>query len=222
MMRIAVIAGVVSERDVLDESGVQAVALSGARKDGAERAIAKLLADKPDALLSFGTAGGLAPGITPGSLVVAKEVVTVSGERLATDATWSGEMANRLDLMPSDIFGSDTVLSVADKKAMFAETGCDAADMESHIAARMADAAGMPFAVLRAVADAQDTDLPPWLAACVCEDGSTNYRKVFTGVLTHPTDIGNMIAVGRGHARAIKALRGATGILAPAFGFGAL
>jgi len=220
MVRIVVIAGVVSERDVLAKAGVRSVALSGTRPDGCEKAVAGLLAGKPDALLSFGTAGGLAPGIRPGALFVAKDIVTATGEHFATDQSWSDHMASRLGVTPSDIFGSDKVLSAADKKAVFTEAGCAAADMESHIAARLAANAGVPFAVLRAVSDADDMDLPSWLAGCVKEDGSTSIGGVAAGILAHPQDIGKLIAVGRGHARAIDALGGALGILGPDFGFG--
>ena len=40
-----------------------------------------VLADGADGLISFGIAGGLAPGLKPGSLVVATEVIAEDGRR---------------------------------------------------------------------------------------------------------------------------------------------
>lgn len=219
MTRIAVITGVASEAEVLAQMGNVRVGLSGARPDGARRAIAELLKDKPDGLVSFGTAGGLAPDCGPGTLLVADAIVAPDGERHAVDERWSVAIAAALAVERCTVAGSESVLTAVDKGALRKRTGADAVDMESHIALEMAAAQGIPFAVLRAVIDPVSRDIPAWISATVREDGTTDLARVLCGALTHPKDIPSLMALGGDHRKAIVALRRAVGITGPALCF---
>ena len=69
--------------------GVQ-VYVSGIGAAAAGAAARALLAQGCTALLSFGTAGGLAAALTAGDVVVPSEIIFMDGRILATDATPPG------------------------------------------------------------------------------------------------------------------------------------
>lgn len=219
MARIAVIAGVASERALLEGFPNVTVALSGANPDGAARAVQKLLADKPDGLLSFGTAGGIDPALEPGALIVADRVVGADGVTRETDPAWRRALADALGVEPGGISGADAVIDVSGKDRLWRERQTSAVDMESHVAARLAAEAGVPFAALRAVVDPHDRGIPAWVSAGVRADGSTDVMRILAGLCRHPGDLGTLLGLGRDHARGMSTLRGAVGILGPGLGF---
>ena len=81
MKRPGIVVGMAAEARIARRFGFPVATLSGAEA---------LLADGADGLISFGIAGGLAPGLNPGTLVVATEVVAEDGRRYpALDVTAS-------------------------------------------------------------------------------------------------------------------------------------
>jgi nucleoside phosphorylase len=119
------------------------------------RALAVAVANKSSAIINFGVAGGLKPGLAPGSKLVARSVITEDGGRYHGDPVWSQRLSLVLGgATIADIVGIDApVVGHADKHALHVKTGAHAADMESHIAARIAAAHKLPFAAFRVVAD---------------------------------------------------------------------
>ena len=92
---IGVITGLRAEARCL--SGLDlAVACSGARPGRARAEAARLLAEGAFGLVSFGLAGGLAPELRPGDLVLAEAVVLPDGRRLMTDAAWGAGLTAAL------------------------------------------------------------------------------------------------------------------------------
>ena len=91
------------------------------------------------AVVSFGIAGGLAPGLRPGTVLLAASVHD-GRERVATDRDWLRRLAGALpDAQIVDLAGVDRMVAGADaKRALHRDTGAAAVDMESHVAARLA------------------------------------------------------------------------------------
>lgn len=121
-----------------------------------------LLAEGATALLSYGTAGALAPELAPGTLLL-PERIAYHGTVRAVDASWRQRIAARLS--PAPVAGllltqSRPLVTVADKADAFRATGAAAVDMESGAVLEVADAAGVPGLVLRAVIDGAATALP--------------------------------------------------------------
>jgi adenosylhomocysteine nucleosidase len=220
---IGVIAGVKSELAAFDGSRDAANApmlrLSGARPAQAETQVRDLINTGCKAILSFGVCGALDPKLRPGDLIVADAVITPSGQWIACDPQWAAGMAGKLMVSTSTILGSDRVADVAFKSQAYAETKAAVVDMESHIAAKLATEADLPFAVLRAVTDPADLDIPAWVLKSVRTDGSINMSTVLSGVLTHPLQVGTLMALGRANKRAMASLRGAVVRLGPTLGF---
>ena len=220
---IGVIAGVKSELTALagirDAIHAPIVRLSGARATRAESEVRALINAGCTAILSFGVCGALDPKCRPGALIVADAVITPDGIRMACDQAWSGCLATALDTAPRTIQGSDSVAGAGAKSRAFAATQAVGVDMESHIAAKLAAEHGLPFAALRAVADPADMDIPAWILKTVGEDGGIRMSAVLGGVLSHPLQIGTLIALGNANKRALKSLSGAVVRLGPTLGF---
>ncbi|OXH80958.1 hypothetical protein CA830_42245, partial [Burkholderia multivorans] len=97
--------------------------------------------------MSFGTAGGLAPDLKPGALVVADAVDGPFG-RVQTDADWSARLVVALHDTPvwtrvsrgAIAAVTAPVVTEQEKASLHRAKGALAVDMESHIAAAFAAA----------------------------------------------------------------------------------
>ena len=163
-------------------------------------------------LVSFGVAGGLAPGVQPGALLVPDSVVTLQGETLATDSRWRRRLIDGLNwpLPPiaERILGTDSAIDSAEHKlCLWRQTGAHAVDMESHAVARAAVAADVPFLVIRAMADPCQRDIPLWLSATITDDGTPDLGAVLAGLLQRPWHLPRLTVLGLDFRRAIKTLR---------------
>lgn len=222
MPRVGIIAGVAAERaalaDILAGPEAPMLRLSGARADGACAAAEALIAAGVDGLLSFGTAGGLAPGMMPGTLIVAERVLSPAGGDIRSDPVWTQGLAAALGVRPSTIVGVDGIAGTAEKARLHQATGAVAADMESHLAAAAAARAGLPFAVLRAVVDPADFEVPAWIGGCIKMDGGIDGVGFAFGLLRNPGSLPALIALGGYNRDAVRALRGAVRTVGPGFG----
>jgi adenosylhomocysteine nucleosidase len=171
-------------------------------------------------IISFGVAGGLAPGLAAGDWIAAAAVRT--GQQVfATDQGWTRSLLARLPhAVHADIVGVDTPLAEPwQKQQLHAETGAAAVDMESHIAARVAAAHRVPFVVCRAIIDAAETPLPPAALVGLRPDGTADVLAVCRCVLQQPRQLPALMrtAVDAWIARA--ALRRGREMLGAGMGF---
>ncbi len=174
------------------------------------------------AILSFGLAGGLAPHLQPGDIVIASHVVTDDARHDAHDA-WQHAAASALGTIRvhrGAIAGSDSVVTkAAHKTTLHASSGALAVDMESHIAAAYARQHNLPFAAIRAISDPSTRSLPNIASNALTPDGDVALAKVIGGLLRQPGQLPALIAAGRDSGRAFASLRRVRGLLGPLFGF---
>jgi adenosylhomocysteine nucleosidase len=158
---IIAVTGLKTEAKLIAGPRVRTVS-GGGDAAGLIRALEVAVANKVSAIISFGVAGGLKPGLAPGSKLVARSVITEDGGRYHGDPVWSQRLSMVLgDATIADKVGIDApVVGHADKHALHIKTGAHAADMESHIAAHIAAAHKLPFAAFRVVADPAYRQLP--------------------------------------------------------------
>ena len=138
-------------------------------------------------IISFGVAGGLAPGLAAGSCLVARAVVTRQGQRFETDRKWTQKLSASVNAPIVDVLGVDeAILHSTAKRALHVSTGAVAVDMESHIAARVAARHALPFAVFRVVADPAESQLPHAAMVGMRRDGTLAVSAVLRSLLRDP------------------------------------
>ena len=198
--RIGIICGMASEVRALGrwaEDPRVVVAVSGARPERAEAEARRLLAEGAVALLSWGIAGALAPGLRTGALVRPAIVVGPDNTR------WP------VTLVPGDgvLAGYDKLVRHVEAKAgLRAATGAVAVDMESHQVARVATEAGVPFGVVRVISDIADRELPALIEYALTEEGRPRIDAVILGLLRRPYELPGLIAAGRESSAALAVL----------------
>lgn len=176
--------------------------------------VEQLTQRRASALVSIGTAGGLAPTIKPGTVLIPKRIRMTNGRVVATDAEWQAAVfAAMKSVLPAD---AGDLLSVPElirhpdtKRALHDETRAVAVDMESGQLATAAERAGVRFLALRAIMDAADDVVPVAARIAVAKNGDTAVLALLRYLLKHPGDI---YAMGRIVAR----FRNAAGALSTA------
>ncbi|WP_083931627.1 hypothetical protein [Methyloferula stellata] len=180
------------------------------------------VAGEAAAIISFGIAGGLAPGLKPGTCLIARSVLTAEGERYYADAAWARKLSLAVGGAPIvDFAGVDTpVVGPAAKRALHVSTGAVAVDMESHIAARMASKHNLPFVAFRVVADPAERQLPHAALVGMRRDGSVAIGAVLSSIIRQPRQIPLLVRTALDARTAFSALFRGREMLTGSFGFG--
>ena len=202
-----------------------AVACSGGSPDKARSEAARLVADGAAALVSFGLAGGLAPELRPGDLLLPETVRGAGAASWSVDPIWRERVharlaAGGLNSIPGAIVGSDDIVATAsDKRALYEATGAQAVDMESHGVATVATAAGLPFLVIRALADPSDQAIPQVAREALRPDGRVRIRATLGGLIRQPGELIALLRLARQSTRGLASLRRAAACPGPGFSF---
>jgi adenosylhomocysteine nucleosidase len=222
--RVAAVAGFPAETKCLRALGL-GVACSGGSADRARLEAQRLVAEGAAALVSFGFAGGLAPGLRAGDLLLPEIVRGAGLLSWPVDPVWRERVHARLaaggiEPAAGAVAGSDRILATAaDKRTLFEAVGALAVDMESHAVAAVASEAKIPFLVLRAIADPADQVVPQVAREALRPDGGIRIRATFGGLLRQPGDLMALIRLARQSTLALAALRRGARLAGPRLGF---
>lgn len=229
MSQLGIITGLASEADCLD--GIVDPAYCHVRCAGADSARANRLArdlvqqQGCSALLSFGVAGGLAPTLRAGDVVLAEKIVA-DGQVLRSEPSWLNRLKDTLtDDMPVTtgvLAGvAVAVASAGEKRRLHDETGGMALDMESHAVASAAQDLGVPFLAVRVIADGAGQSIPLWLPGVIDQAGKVKLSTFLGGFARHPGDGIEVFRLAEANRRAMRSLRRVALLLGPG-GFGLL
>lgn len=177
------------------------------------------LAPSSSAMLSFGIAGGLAPGLRPGDIRVAAAAIAPDGTRYPAYAPWADALVAALGCPPPVAFAcvARPLVEPDDKAALHQRTGADLVDMESSIAAAVARRYGLPFAALRVVSDAAERALPPAVMVSMRPGGGLDLPAILLSVVKKPGQIPGLVRTGSESRRAFAALLRCRQSLGPTF-----
>ena len=205
-MTILAVTGLAREAQIAAGPGVKTISCGG-RSFILERKLEAAIGNGTRGIISFGICGGLSPALLPGTCIIASEIVT-STERIRSDTAWSKRMSTLLPgVVVGPIASADVlILHRAEKSALFGITGAYAVDMESHVAARLARSHDVPFVALRVIADPANSDLPPFAAFAVTEEGGIDLVAVLKSLVAQPNQIPASIRAGRHANSAFGAL----------------
>lgn len=212
-MPLAALCGFTAEARLARRFGLIAFVTGGDAARG--RVLATQAAEVADGLISFGIAGGLAPRLAAGTLLLPRMVIAGNDERLTADSGLHGSVlaalaAAGLHAETGDLLALEAIVTTPHAKAMqHAQYGALAVDLESQHAARAARAASKPFLVLRAIADPAGRGLPPAALVGLHPSGRTAPGRVLASLLRQPGQIPDLVATARDTRRALAALRAA-------------
>jgi hopanoid-associated phosphorylase len=158
-------------------------------------------------VISIGIAGALAPGLQPGTWVVAAAVRDGSDLR-PTDPDWAARLIVRLPAVGrGTLLGLDAIAATAEHKAeLHRNSGAIAVDMESHLAARVAHRHGLPFVAARVISDGAHRSLPPAARVGMRLDGGVDIPAVLGSLLAEPSQLPALIRTGWEAEQAFRAL----------------
>ncbi len=196
--------------------------VSGVGAGHAARAADRLLAAGAGALLSWGSAGALAPDLRPGSLLL-PERVRGAEEVFDVDPQWRRALRRALDRALDPLGGtlmqSAQVLADAPaKRELGVRYGAQAVDMESAALAAAARGAGARFLVVRAVADPAAWTLPAAVAGALDARGRVRTARVLRGVVFRPRQWAALLRLARAFAAARATLARVSALAGPRFG----
>lgn len=207
-----VITGLAQESKIAAGPGVSHVVCSGSDPGRLRNRLAALDPTGLRAVISFGIAGGLAPSLRSGDVVVATSII-------AQQAAWKvpasvvaavvGRVrASGVSVMEGALVGvEEPVLLPSVKAAIHRETEAIAVDMESHIGAAYAAANDLPFAAIRVISDPAVRALPPLAKRALKADGRVDFGAVLSGLARAPMEISTLIRAGGDAGRAFAGLR---------------
>jgi hopanoid-associated phosphorylase len=201
------------------------VACSGGSAERARSEAARLVAGGAAALVSFGLAGGLAPQLRPGDLLLPEIVRGAGLVSWSVDPLWRGRVRARLaagglEAKSGALVGSERIVATGlDKRALFEATSAEAVDMESHEVAAIAAAAGLPFLVLRALADPHDQAIPQIAREALRPDGRIRLRATLGGLIRQPGELIALLRLASQSAQGLTSLRRAGRVLGPRVGY---
>jgi adenosylhomocysteine nucleosidase len=196
------VVGLTAEARIAARFGFTARA-GGGTPSGAMEAASRLVADGATALVSFGLAGGLDPGLRPG-MVVIPEKVLCEGEIFAVDADLAARFGGCTG--HSLLAGTSIAADAKTKRVLLNTTGAQAIDLESGSVARIAASYSLPFAVVRAICDPAERNLPPAALIALDQAGAIGFIAVLQSVLRRPGQIAGLLALARDVGRAREGL----------------
>lgn len=215
MSRLVIVCGLAAEAKIAAAPDVDVIAIAG-RADRLHSELATL--SKPDAILSFGIAGGLAPDLGAGDIRIANAIMAPDGRRLEADPAWSAQLAVTLGCPLTTFAGADApVAATSDKRALHAATGADLVDMESHHAAAWAADKCVSFAAVRVITDSAERQLPQAAAVGMRPDGKVDLAAILVSLAKNPAQLPALIRTGLDARAAFAALLRCRQRLGPRF-----
>ena len=161
--------------------------VAGPGPERAAHAAHGLVDDGAEALMSWGVAAGLAPGMAAGQLLLPERVVSADGHHLAVDTTWHTRAltdTQALAPQPGCLAETPSLLAQpADKAALHARTGALAGDMESAAVVRVAHTCRLPVLVVRVVLDPASATVPLAWAGVVGPNGRLRPGRLMLALL---------------------------------------
>ncbi|MGH8282373.1 MAG: phosphorylase [Gammaproteobacteria bacterium] len=186
--------------------------LAGMGPDNAQAAAERLIAKGADCLLSWGIAGGLAPALRPGDLLIPDRIIHSSGgDALIPDAAVSerlfAALSSHMRVQRGALWSApDAVLSAADKQTLATRTGVVAVDMESAAVAAVAARANLPFVAVKAICDPAERSVPPVVLSLINRKGRLSLRGLFGVMLNGPLTWRTLAVLRRDFADAQRTL----------------
>lgn len=193
-------------------AGGAVLLLSGMGAENAGAAAEQLVSEGACALMSWGVAAGLVPGINPGALILPATVLGENGESYSADKARSEALVaflGRARVIEQGFLAEtpDVLSSPAVKRALHERTGAVACDMESAAIAAVAAKHRLPFIAARAVIDDVTMVMPPVARAAMNADGRLQPKALGKALAGRPSAVHAQLRSLKNLAVAYRAAR---------------
>lgn len=190
--------------------------LTGMGQQAAREGAQALIEAGASALVSFGVAGSLAPGLRSGTLFCPSCVLDERSHDYQPDPAWRVSLircltAANLPLVKQGSLLSlpEPLLSVEAKGLMRERHQSLAVDMESAAIAIVAAEHRIPFIVLRAIVDEREDNVPAELQSSIDAWGRPRSLRMLATLLRHPYLLMELPTLAARMSKATRALRAA-------------
>jgi nucleoside phosphorylase len=168
------------------------IILVGMGKRNAARAIRAALAqERPQLVLTCGSAGGLRPELTIGTVVFEADAET------GLEAALLAAGAQRARFRCSDRVAA----TAAEKRALRQSTGADAVEMESAVIRAVCREQNIPSATVRVILDTAQEDLPLDFNLLLTAEQKMSYRKLTLALVKSPGKVAALLRLQK-HSQA--------------------
>ncbi len=221
-MPLGIVAAMVAEARILSKGPIACgksnhlpegamLFLSGIGPNRARLAAQTLVEMGATALVSWGCAGGLLPGLSPGSLILPERILAADQSVYPVDPIWHEGLCSQLKGYLNSHRGvlaesTNVLASGAEKAALLRRTGAVAVDMESASIARVAKGTRIPFMSIRAITDAAEMDIPRSALDSIDEFGKVRPLRLLSGIFRRPAEILALVRMGRNFRAAVATL----------------
>lgn len=192
----------------------ESIVLAGMGQQAAREGALALIAAGADALVSFGVAGGLAPGLRSGTLFCPSCVLDERSRDYQPDPLWRASLIRRLKAAGLPLVEQGSLLSlpaplhsVEEKGRMRERHQSLAVDMESAAIAMVAGEYRLPFLVLRAIVDEREDNVPAELQDSIDAWGRPRALSLLGTLLRHPRLLAALPPLAARMGKATRALR---------------
>jgi adenosylhomocysteine nucleosidase len=220
LLPVVVLVGLAFEARIAAGRGVLVVCRGSGELSGA---LQRALREGCRSIISFGVAGGLAPDLRAGDVVVAS-AIRDSHTMRPTDPVWSRRLlASVRDIRHGPVMGvNSAVVDPKAKRELYLGTGAVAVDMESHLVAHAAHAHNLAFAAVRVIVDPAHRAIPEAALMAMGSAGNTDISPVLREILARPLQLSAFIRIAFDAYMARSALLRVRRVVGPHFGFSEL
>lgn len=170
-------------------------------------------------------AGGLDPSLIAGTLLLPHAVIADNGQAIETSRPWRERLSAAISSRLTPVSGKlatagQAVASIAEKAALFRETGAAAVDMESFGIAQVAIACRVPFLAVRVIVDTAADELSGAVKRAANAEGHLSMWRLLGGLALAPADLPALLRLARRYrsaASSLAAVAGAASLSASAF-----
>jgi len=164
-------------------SSVQVWVTGIGRRNAAENIRDAIARVQPERVITAGFAGGLNPRLKCGAIVYEQDF----------DAGFARELEELGAISAKFHCHRRVAITVAEKGALWQQTGADAVEMESSVIRTICREFKIPSATVRVISDDARQDLPLDFNALMTSDDRINYLKLIWAVLSRPSRIPKLI-----------------------------
>ena len=147
-----------------------------------------------------GLAGGLAPDLAAGDLIIPQMVLGSDGEQFTPplQLPTGGGLISTLE---------DICVSPETKASLWTETGAHAVDIESAHFAKLALQNGWKWGIVRGISDSSATELPKECGLWIGSNGTLRPLPLITSLLRDPRRVGMLLGLRRASVAAMASVR---------------